>query len=328
MVNWRRLGSWDAMDDLADHVEAVLRSLISAQVTPVLGAGANLCGRPAGFQWSLGTGFFPSGAELAAHLAARFRMKGVPSDLMEVASWIQLTTGEAELSEALREIFDRDGLVSPVHAFIARFIAEARRAKRRNPIPLIVTTNYDDVLERALWDERQDFDVVSYLAHGESRGLFVHIAPAGAQPVIIKRARAYLGLVPEERPTILKLHGTVDRRDPTLDNFVLTEEHYVDYLTTDVWDAIPVQLAAEIRQSHLLFMGYAMRDWNLLVVLRRLGLLPSYFSSWAVQLSPDDLDIQRWNRWRVDIVAVGLDAYIAELWRQYQLLDRGNSNAS
>ena len=52
---------------------------------------------------------------------------------------------------------------------------------------------------------------------------------------------------------------------------MVTEDDYIDYLAHgDVGGAIPVALAAKLRRSHFLFLGYGMRDWNLRLVLDRI----------------------------------------------------------
>src|SRR6266540_2810589 len=55
------------------------------------------------------------------------------------------------------------------------------------------------------------------------------------------------------------------------ESFVVTEDDYIDYLSrSDVAAAVPVGLAAKLRRSHFLFLGYTMADWNLRVILNRL----------------------------------------------------------
>ena len=107
--------------------------------------------------------------------------------------------------------------------------------------PLILTTNYDDALERAFDDSGEPFDVVSYLAEGEHRGRFVHWAP-DAEPVVIERPNEYRALRPGERTVVVKLHGAVDRTTPDApwDSYVITEDHYIEYLArTDIANLVP-----------------------------------------------------------------------------------------
>ena len=97
------------------------------------------------------------------------------------------------------------------------------------------------------------------------------------------------------------------------DSYVISENQYVDYLTTDSWDAIPAAVTDRLKRTHFLFLGYAMRDWNLMVVLRRLGLVPTKFPSWAIQLHQTELDQQRWTKREIESFDMDLDDYVAVL---------------
>jgi hypothetical protein len=101
------------MDGFDEHIAYVANRLARGLVTPFLGAGANLCGRPRDYSWKLGDGYFPSGAELALHLADTFGYEegDDPGDLMAVATYTELMMGKSPLYSELRDIFDRD--VSP-----------------------------------------------------------------------------------------------------------------------------------------------------------------------------------------------------------------------
>ena len=153
------------------------------------------------------------------------------------------------------------------------------------PHQLLVTTSYDLLLEQALLDAGEEFDVVSYLASGPNRGKFCHVPPdgdgagdRGSEPV---RDRARL-----ERRTVDAEAARRDRPAPerAWESFVVTEDDYIDYLPSlDLAAAVPVALAAQLRRSHFLFLGYGMRDWNLRVVLNRLWGGPTVnYRSWAV----------------------------------------------
>jgi hypothetical protein len=102
--------------------------------------------------------------------------------------------------------------------------------------------------------------------------------------VVVERPNEYRALRPGERTVILKMHGAVDRTNPeaTWDSYVITEDHYIEYLArTDLANLVPVTLAAKLRRSHFLFLGYSMRDWNLRVILHRIwGEQKLKYKSW------------------------------------------------
>jgi SIR2-like protein len=96
---------------------------------------------------------------------------------------------------------------------------------------------------------------------------------------------------------------------------VITEDDYIEYLTrTDISSFIPVTLAAKLRRSHFLFLGYRLRDWNLRVILHRLwGGQRLTYRSWAVLVDADPVEEEYWVRRNVDLVDVPLEEYVAHL---------------
>jgi hypothetical protein len=180
-----------------------------------------------------------------------------------------------------------------------------------------VTTNYDDLLERAFADAGEPFDAVTYIADGDDAGRFMH-HPWKQDCRVIELPNEYRGLALGERTVILKLHGAIDRLDPVQDSFVITEDDYIAYLTrTDLSSLLPVTLSAELSRRHFLFLGYSLRDWNLRVILHRIwGRQRRRYNSWAVQLHPDELDQAFWKERSVEIHDVSLDEYVDGLMKR------------
>jgi hypothetical protein len=206
-----------------------------------------------------------------------------------------------------------DSPSTAVHRFFAALPPLLR--ERGAPHQLIVTTSYDVALERAFAEAGEEFDVVAYVATGRHRGKFCHLAP-DAEPRLIDLPNTYIDLSLERRTVILKVHGQVDRSlDREWESFVVTEDDYIDYLAqADVASAVPVGLAAKLRRSHFLFLGYTMADWNLRVILNRLwGDQPLSYRSWAVQPQPLPLEREFWRRRDVDVFELPLEKYVAGL---------------
>ena len=144
------------------HCSLVAELLRDGEVVPFLGAGANLCDRPEEAAWELGR-FPPSGGELAATLAERSRYP-VPEDLdlLRVSQYVDATLGEGQLYRYLH--------ATSTPTIRRRRCTVSSRACRRccasgeRPQLLVLTTNYDDLVERALADAGEPFDVVWYEA--------------------------------------------------------------------------------------------------------------------------------------------------------------------
>ncbi|MGH9241523.1 MAG: SIR2 family protein [Vicinamibacterales bacterium] len=120
----------------------------------------------------------------------------------------------------------------------------------------------------------------------------------------------------EERPVLLKIHGT--KGHPV----VITEDHYIDYLADEAFTTLPKRLLSRICNSHLLCLGYSLRDWNFRVFLRRITRNRTHdFTSWAVVNSTDDEETTFWwERARVAIQLQELSAYAATLKAELQHL--------
>ncbi len=294
------------------HFRRVARLIIEGKVVPFLGAGVNLVGRRPDEQFSLGR-LLPSGAELAHYLAAAGALDEHQDDLAKVSQNLAVTVGAGPLYEALHDVFDHDYPPTALHRFLAELPGRLRRAGEPR-YQFIVTTNYDDALERAFADADEPFDLVVYIADGEQRGKFLHRTPEGDE-IVVDVPNKYDGLTLDERSVIAKIHGAVDRTSSENDSFVVTEDHYIDYLTrADISNLIPVRLAAKVRKSHFLFLGYSLRDWNLRVILHRLwGAQTLGFVSWAVQHRADPVEQKSWAQRNVEILETPLESYLVGL---------------
>jgi hypothetical protein len=301
-----------------DHYWLVSGRILAGKVVPFLGAGANLCGRPAGHAWELGH-YLPSGLELATVLAERSRYpEPADGDLLRVSQYVDAVLGERTLYEFLRSLFDADYPPTALHRFLA-LLPGLLRERSATPL-LILTTNYDDALERAFEARDVPYELLWYEAkRTASCGRFIHRRDGGA--VVIERPNEYTALSASGHSVILKLHGAVNRADARDDSYVITEDNYIDYLSRgDIADQIPMTLRAQMADSHFLFLGYSLRDWNLRVILNRLwGQQALDAKSWAIQREQphakiSEIESKLWNdRGDVDLLYVALEEYVAKL---------------
>ena len=278
----------------------IVKALVAGRVVPVLG--------------------LDGGTDLAAHLAAAF---GYPSDrpldLARVSQYAATMNGSGPLYDELHRRFQEATDPQPVHRFLASLPPRLR--ERGAPHQLIVSGRYDLALERAFDEASEEVDVVTYVASGPYRGKFWH-RPPGEEPRPIDVPNTYATELSLERRTILlNLHGAVDSLpEREWESFVITEDDYIDYLgRSDVASSVPVALAARLRRSHFLFLGYEMVDWNLRLVMQRVwGDRPVAYRSWAVDPQPTALERAFWRRFDVDVLDVEPDAYVELLARRLE----------
>jgi hypothetical protein len=319
------------------HFKRVIRAFIEGDVIPFLGAGINLYGRKEIENFEP-CEYLPNGRELAAYLADEFEYPSADrKDLLRVSQYAAVMQGSGPLYRRLGELFDANYPITALHRFFARLPRMMKERGSLRRYQLIVTTNYDDVLERAFEEEGEPFDLVTYVAKRPHRGKFRHI-PYGAShndARLIDEPNKYsdlpmMGKILTKRTVILKIHGAVDRAlarklsrpncspETLFDSFVITEDDYINYLAlTDFSNLLPSQLKAKITNSGFLFLGYGLRDWNLRVILHRIWSEQELdFPSWAIQLTPDEFDERFWGKHNVDIIGARLEEYIPKLYRR------------
>lgn len=181
-----------SVNNVSDTVDLIFREILAGHVVPFLGAGVNLFGRSEASSNQL-RHFLPSGTELAERLIERF---GYPEnedkDLLRVAQYVAVMLGTGRLYEELRQIFNVNVSSTPIHHFwavLSQRLSEKGYPKRHL---LIITTNYDYLLENAFQAVGEPFDLVYYMAQGSSRGKFYHLAPSSPAPVLIDKPNEYI----------------------------------------------------------------------------------------------------------------------------------------
>ena len=210
-----------------------------------------------------------------------------------------------------------------------KFVAETIRLRRRDlesgtgvdeadkrRQTLVLTTNYDNALERSLGDE--PYDLIWYQADPRRSAPDERLwyRPHNCEPHPIKYIADDDPNRFEERPVIVKLHGAVSETAPCDESFVITEDHYIDYLSLrELHQLLPLGLALKLATSHILFLGYALSDWNMRAILHRVWAEQRLSAEhWAIQRDPPSVvDRKSWTRNNVEVFGEPLDVFVREL---------------
>jgi hypothetical protein len=281
--------------------------LKGGKVIPFLGSGASLGGRAPGAKWEKGAGaFLPTASELASYLAETVAFPSdEPPDLTKVAQYYSVVGGRDSLNEELHAIFNCDYPITSLHNYLADI-----------PSPmLVVTTNYDDLIERALVAKNRPYDVVIHTTDPDSGDKLLWWPHGEAKPHEVNPNKLDIDL--DKVTVIYKMHGAVDRNDHARDQYVITEDDYIDFLSRMTKNkAIPAIFAEPFQTRHFLFLGYGLRDWNLRVVLNRIERdlrRPGSIMSWAIQYKPSPLEKLFWNKRGIEVYDITLDDFVREL---------------
>ena len=293
------------MSGLEPPYRLIRKGLETGTVIPFLGAGASLGAAVAGGE---APGTLPTGQELAAHLAREANFpEGEEPTLASVAQYYEdVAAGRVALYEQLHTVFSKEYAPGRIHRYLAGIA---------DPL-LIVTTNYDDLMERALREARKPFDLVIHTTD-PTLGEQLLWWPDGAdEPELAVANRLYIDL--GEVTVLYKMHGAVDRVVAARDQYVVTEDDYVDFLTRLIkQEAFPAILAEPFQKRHFLFLGYGLRDWNLRVILNRVDKDlrhgpegPANLRSWAIDALPSDLETRLWQGRGVEIYKLAIDEFL------------------
>lgn len=221
-VNWNRL----------------LARIQSGSCTPFLGAGA-------------AAGTLPLGGDIARRWADDYDYPfSEELDLARVAQFIAVHEDPMAPKEMLCEELKRYG--SPDFGSQD----EPHAALAELPLPVFITTNYDDFMFEAL------------RAKGKQPSREIcrwNTSPSLADvPRVLDPAFAPT----PEAPVVFHLHGHFD----VPESLVLTEDDYLDFLVAVSRDdaLLPHQIQKAVAGASLLFVGYRLADWNFRVLHRGL----------------------------------------------------------
>ena len=273
----------------------ILNAWLKGNVVPFLGAGASLVGG------------LPSAATLVDALAyeSSFPPSGIGDrDLARVSSYFLSQGDRADLRTWLRNKLDpaQPFKPGPLHQFLA---SESGRQAR-----LIMTTNYDRLIETALEAAGVPFDVLVYptdtTMENANAALWI---PQGGPP----QYRDPKEEIPFDRLIVYKMHGSL-ARDKQWDSFVITEDDYMRFLERMIEQtAIPTGILNYLMSRRLLFLGYGLRDWNLRIVLQKLDRAERETIGWAIQWRPSPVECVIWKRRKVRIYDQSLDDFTKKM---------------
>jgi hypothetical protein len=237
--------------------EGLLLSIRHRRCTPFLGAGA--C-----------AGTLPLGQEIAARWAHEYDYPFEDrTNLVRVAQYVADHRGPRVPKFKIIDMLSECGMPDFRDSYqIHRVVADL-------PLPVYITTNYDDFMREAF-----KYSVPVRPVRRETCNW--HMAHRRFATPATDALNATT-----DNPVIFHLHGTLD----DVESMVLTEDDYLDFLMSisEIQDLIPPRIERAFVDSTLLFLGYSLEDMNFKVLFRK---LVSYIqrnssaSHVAVQLAP------------------------------------------
>ena len=167
-----------AEDLTDDHYDDVVRALHDGRLVVVLGFGVNLADRPSDATWSAHDPTLSANRRRRGCLP-RASVRRPARPLARPRPGLAVRRPDegrrAAVRRAARRLRPRLP-AGPVHTFAVELPAIGPRQPARR-IRSLVTTHYDQTLERAFAEAGEEVDVVCYVAAGRDRGKFLHFGP-------------------------------------------------------------------------------------------------------------------------------------------------------
>jgi hypothetical protein len=314
-----------APGDFAAPYAAISRLVQRRRISFFVGAAASLAGAD--------VNGLPDGKQLTADLVRLSSYPGSSADpLAKVAQFLVESAGDRDLVLDYIKSKFHDSVSDDYRCSLTEFLAHLRDEY----IPsLIVSTNYDTLVERTFERRSVPYVCVSHILGGSKyfgRLIVYDNLNALSKDNIMTRpdAEDYLqdkiasgGTLPT---IIYKMHGSavsyIDREkraelgvESGINTIVVTEQDYIDFLDKSTFPRIPIQIQKMLLQAQFLFLGYSLSDWNFRLLLHRLrdGQKGVDTRHWACLLHRDPVEAMFWQKRGVNIYHVPLDLFLTNL---------------
>jgi hypothetical protein len=241
-------------------------------------------------------------------------------DYADIAGRLKTRVHELDFSEIVSQLD---------YPRLPKDVDDPLRLLARLPLPIYVTTSQSDFLERALEAEGKK---------PRTQICFWSGAISSASP----EHRTDLDFIPRVTdPLVYHLYG-LEEYPQTM---VLSEDDYLNFLIAMVEDTntlnpvVPLTLRRALGESHLLLIGYQLRDWDFRVMFRFiLKFRRDEFSprGMVIQLKKDEKRIENveksleylghyFDRRKFDIEWSDSETFIQRLWNEWNQYRQGQA---
>jgi hypothetical protein len=262
---------------------------------PFLGAGANISRENPAYQG------LPLGGEVAWRIGDELKYtknRAMAAGMARIALEYELRSDRGYLLDFLmKAVPDEQRIPSPLLETLAKL-----------PLGLVVTTNYDRLLERALQSEGRQFELL--------------VQPIGGFEDIPATWALFDKLEHDAEIIVYKIHGSFghdpetggapERAGPP--RVIITEDDYIEFLAVHEKESerigVPKIIRSKLIPSTLLFLGYGLQDWDFRTIYRGLvGRLNKHDrrASFAIQKNPPRYWVKYWESQGIEIF--NMDAY-------------------
>jgi hypothetical protein len=286
------------LQELDAHFDRVIRFIWDGRLTFFLGSAIH----------------FPTNLmadEFYKELARLFECEALKEERFAVAQYIADRHGRENLYAEIRTLFEIDPLpYRDTHELFAAW-REFTHSGRPVPFPTVITTNYDDVLERRLADAGLPYHLLSYQSDGPHHGLFYHRTEDNGLRILERpnNIRKF-----SDAFVVVKLNGGFDRQRRIPESYVTTRLDYLD-LAARIPAVLPAAIQRTLQANPLLFLGHGLAAQDIESLVRFAHRDHPGPRSWAVVLNKKQ-GTEYWRQCGVEIINQDVNLYVNELRRR------------
>jgi hypothetical protein len=277
-------------------INSVAERVARGECILFLGAGVHAPPPPGSpYQDSYPEGVRPAlGRAFSEHLAAKCSYastfpKDTVHNLQRVSLCYELDNSRQQLVTEIRDAVHTDKKPSPV-----------LRALAQLDFPLVITTNYDKLFERALAAQDKQPRVRVYSKDEDQKTDDIPNPTAS-------------------EPFVFKLHGDID----TPESIVITDEDYIHFVLRmsdrEAYHPVPFTFRYRFANWPTLFLGYSLLDYNLRLLFKTLRWktdVANVPDTYSVDPYPDSLIVKVWSGEQkyVKFIAQDVWTYVPKLY--------------
>lgn len=204
-----------------------------------------------------------------------------------------------------------------LHWLLATLTSRLRDKGYRPRPPLILTTNFDDWMERALLVAGEPYHLFTFRVEEPHAGHFVYRSPSG-EVFVVDRPEQFHE-VPGEHAIVVKYHGGLHHDISLPVTYAFTRGDSIQ-ATRRLPAALPRAVVDRLTGSSLLFLGHGLADDSVEALARELHRRNPSVRSWAIQRLARPGWPLYWREIGVDIVDIWLSRFVLKMHKQLEEL--------
>jgi hypothetical protein len=252
------------------------------------------------------------------HLAAITGIVNPGENLMKISSYYENKVGRGSLWAVLSQIFSEKSRITATHNLVAVAAKHHLDQPKAGRHYLILTTNYDSLMEEALANAGVDY--VTLVTRKSDQKVLAQFSESIENADELEKmnsglyyASDFFLMSPMPFAIIHKLHGSLDQQSKDHDDsVVISEDDYVDYIanSSSATGVLPAYVKRLLIDKQIIFLGYSLSDLNIQRIVRSLD-EERLIQHYAVTSRLDERERLNFQRLSVRVLKTDLNRYVS-----------------